>query len=387
MPFIYTRSDLKTAINRGIQNKIGLLVSFQDTANETVREVANDVRLRSRRRKAALVPNLMNGAFEYAVASDLQSYDIIDIPAQAKRDDGDFNLIPVEQFLRDPRNGDIAVGDFNGQRVLYIQSETTDESTVVDPLSAIGSGEWTAFGDATNLELNTDDYIKEGTSIEFDISAAAGTTAGITKTLAATESLDLSEYLLKPASIFTYARITSATGVTNYKLRIGTTSGAYYEFTVTTKNDGTAFSAGWNLLRFDLSAPTTTGSPDAEDIAYIALYMTKATSKVSESGYMFNWLEAKKGKYADVLYYTKYGWQTAAGSYIENSTLDTDLLVADTDEFDLIVKRGRLIAGGEADLPEMQLRRLEKDYTDGLKAYMMENPSEEKIMTSNYHRY
>lgn len=386
MSFIYTRSQLKSRVNAGIQNKIGLLINVDDTLNEAVREVLTEIRIRSTRRKAALVPNLLTGSFEYAVASDLHGLGIIDIPAQAKREDGEFNLVPTEQWTRAAKRGDIAIGDYNGQRVLYINSQATDESTSVDPMTETGTGEWQAFGDGTNLSEETDDTVKNNKSIEFDISAAAGTTAGITKTR--TTGLDLSEFLLKAAGIFTYARITSTTGLTNYKLRIGTSASAYYEYTVTTKNDGTAFSAGWNLLRFDLATPTsTTGSPSASDIKYFALYMTKATSKVSESGYMFNWFEARKGKYADVLYYSKFGWQTAAGAYIENSTEDTDILVADTDEFDLFVKKGRVLAGGEADLQPIQIQRLENEYTKAMKNYQMLNPSEDKMVISTYYDY
>lgn len=387
MAFIYTRSQFKQDINRGIQGRIGLLISAEDTMNEAVRETLNEVRVRSTKRRSQLVPNLLNGVFEYAVATDLHGIAISDVPAQAKREDGEFTLVPVEQFLRNPRRGDIAIGDQNGMRILYINSETTDESVAIDPMSLIGSGEWTAFGDAENLETNTDDYVKGTTSIEFDISAAAGTTAGIQKTIGPTDSIDLSAFISKAASAFSYARITSTTGITNYKLRLGTDSNNYYEFTVTVRNDGGAFSAGWNLLRFDLSNPTVQGSPDAEDIQWVALFMTKAISKVSEGGYMFNWLEARKGKYADVLYYSKYGWQTAAGAYLENSTDDTDLLVANTDEYDLFVKKGRVIAAIEAELPDSVVERRKQEYKIAMDGYKLVSPSEEKTVISSYHNY
>lgn len=391
MAFIYTQDDLQRGMNRGIQGKQDILIDPQETMNEAVREVLNEVRIRSTRRKQALVPNLMNGAFEYAVVTDLHSDDIIDLPPNALRSDGEFTLVPSEQFARNPQVGDIAINDYNGIRSLLVFSATSDDSVTVDPAAVVSSTEWRAFGDAIDVDSTTDDSVKGDTSITFDISAVGGTTAGIYNDSVA--EVDLSDYIGGPANVFSYARVTSATGLTNFKLRLGSSDFAYYEFTVTLRNDGSAFVAGWNPLRFDLSAATATvGSPDVTAITYAALYMTKLVSKVSEEGYMFNILEARKGKYADILYYSKYGWQTSAGAYIENSTDPTDVLVADTDEFDLFVKKARLLAAAEVDIPISIYRGkinnpLLNAYNLAKDNYVLKNPSEDKTVTSSYYEY
>jgi len=388
MSFIYTRANLKTRFNAQIQGKSGLLISADDLCNEAMREVGTEIDLRSRRRKAVLTPNLFNGIFEYACPSDLQAYSIIDIPPQAAREDGEFEFVPSEQFLRNPRRGDISINDFNGVRVLLINSDVSDSEVSINPITSISANgqTWTAFGDATNVATDSDRYVKGSGSVEFSISAAGGTTAGIqTSDL---DSIDLSEFILHVASVFTYARITDPTNITNYILHLGTDSSNYYEFTVTVRNDGTAFVAGQNLLRFDLASPSQTVlSPDANNINYAALYMTKDASKVTEADYAFNWLTAKKGKYYDVAYYSKFGWQTSAGAYIENSTDDSDLIVADTDEFDLIVKKARVLAAGEADLPDSQIKRLSDAYKLARTNYQAKSPSEVKTVISSYYNY
>jgi hypothetical protein len=385
MAFIYTQDDLQRGMNRGIQGKEDILIDAEETMNEAVREVLTEVRIRSTRRSQPLVPNLMNGPFEYTAITDILNNYIIDIPENAKRFDGEFTLVPSEQFARNPHAGDIALKDANGIRTLLIHSDTNDSAVSIDPLSTVGSSDWRVFGDGTNIDDTSDDAVKGNESIEFDISAAGGTTAGIYND--SIDSFDLTEYISHPAYAFTYARVTSTTGLTNYKLRLGSSASDYYEFTVTTRSDGSAFTTGWNPLRFDLSSPTTTGSPTVAALTYAALFMTKATTKVSESGYMFNFLEARKGKYAQVSYYSKYGWQTSAGVYKENSTDSSDLLVADTDEFDLFVKKARVKAGEEVDLPDNQLNRLEKKYFDALANYLLKSPSEEKTVISSYHDY
>lgn len=384
---IYTQSDLRGRINAGIQGKIDMLVSPQDTMNETVREVLSEVSLRSTRRRASLTPNLFSHEYEYSCPTDLMSHKIIDIPAQAKRADGEFTFVPSEQFRRSPRIGDISIDDFNGTRVLLINSATPDDSTQIVSLEAVDTGpaDWTALGDATNVEANSDDFVSGNASIEYDIGSGATTTAGLY--VDGATAVDLSEYISHSASVFVYARITSTTNITNFKLRLGQSASAYNEFTVTTANDGTAFANGWNLLRFDLTSPSATGSPNTTSIDYVALYMTKTAGKINEAGYMFNGLVAKKGKYAYIKYYSKYGWQTTGGTYIENSTDASDLLNADTDEFDLFVKKGRVIAANETDLQEGQIERLKKDYTLAVKAYEMNAPAEDKAMVSTYYDY
>jgi len=388
MAFVYTLSDLKSRMNSGIQGKKGILLSQDDLANEAVREVGSEVRLRSKRRRQTLSPNLFSGIFEYACPSDLHSFDIIDIPAQAKREDGEFEFVPSEQFRRNPRKGDISIDDFNGVRILLINSEVDDNEQTIDPVTSISSNGlvWEAFGDAENVATDSDRYVKGSGSVEFGISSAGGTTAGIfTNDL---DAIDLSDYILSAASIFTYARITDPTNITNYKILIGTDASNNYEYTVTTRNDGTAFAAGQNLLRFDLATPTATnGSPDANNIVYAAMYMTKTAGKISESDYAFNWLTAKKGKYHDVTYYSKYGWKTSTGTYIENATDESDFLVADTDEYDLIVKKARSLAAAEVDLPQSKIKELVDKYESARMNYQNENPSEEKTIISSYYGY
>lgn len=392
MTFIYTRSMLKAAINRHVQNKEGMLISFEDTCNETVRSVFNDVDLRTARRTASLSPNLFNGIFDYSCPTDLKSYSIIDVPQQAKRDDGEFFLVPSNEFELQKKVGMIAIDDYNGARVLKISSKVSDLTLLLSELDSLTSnGTWSAFGDASGLVADTDDYIKGNGSLKFSLSAAGGTTAGIVNTTLPV--FDLTNYLNGNGAAFVWAKINSITGLTNYILRLGSSSSNYYQKTVTTQADGTAFVVGWNLLKFDLTSLTTVGTPVITAGTYANIYMTKLGSKISESDYKFDWLCLKDGKTANTKYYSKYGWQTAAGAYIENSTSDTDFLVCDTDEFDIIVRKGIYVAANELDLssggrnPLLKIEDLDKQYQSAVKGYQLKNPSEAKIMTSEYYVY
>ena len=390
MSFIYTRAKLKSRINAGIQGKIGMLVSDEDLMNEVVRDVFSVLDLRSAKRKAILTPDLYNGIFEYNCPTDLKATKIIDIPGQAKRSDGEFFLTTPEQFRT--KNGEgagnIAIDDYNGQRVLLINSKVDSKSVVIselDALSSGASGDWTIFGDAENLARDDADFVKGAGSLKFDISNAGGTTAGITNSNV--NSLDISEYLGGTSAFFVYARITDPTNITNYILNFGSSASAYHEKIVTTQADGTAFVAGWNLLRFEIESLSDTGTPDDTAITHYDLYMTKDGAKVSESDYKFDYLVLKKGEIHNVQYYTKYGWQTSAGAYQENSSSSSDLLVADTDEYNLIIKEGRVRAAGETDLTEIQINRLERERDAAFANYKIENPSEAKLMMTDSYNF
>jgi hypothetical protein len=318
----------------------------------------------------------------------LDALKIIDIPGKAKRYDGEFFLVPPAQFATMPQKGMIAIKDFNGTRVLMANSNVDSKTLVVSELDSFvsGGGLWQLFGDAQFLGDDDSDFIKGAGSLTFDLSAAGGTTAGIFNS--SINSVDLSNYLGGTSSFFVWAKINSVTGLTNYKLRYGSTASDYYTLTVTTRADGTAFTTGWNLLRFDITnaLAVQTGAPNETALTYFALYMTKLGSKISETDYKFDYLVLKKGVIHNVDYYSKCGWTTSAGAYIENSTVDSDLLVADKDEYDLLVAKGREIAGFE--VKEFDASAASAlNFKDKKKDYQMRNPSEAKIMSSSYHEY
>lgn len=375
--------------------------NYQTIINRAVREVLSDVDMRSMKRKTALSPNLFDDIFQYTCPTDLKANRIIDIRPQIKRGRLDqWRLTTEEEFDRikedhridewgDPikinRNqwlGDsiVALSDADFVRKVLLSRPVDDDSITISALDAVGN--WTAFGDGTNLTADSDNYVKGSASINWDISSAGGTTAGIVNS--SLSSFSIADYL-GTGSVFVWAYITSATNLTNYILRIGSSSSAYNYITVTTNNEGTAFYAGWNLLRFDFINKSTTGSPTNTACTYVAIYMTKAAGKISETDYRFDNLVMKKGNHYDVIYYSKYGWQNSTGTYLENATADTDLVNVDTEEL-------RLIEYKTAELIERHLKnQKEADryfalYETKRKEYQMNYPSEALILTTTYHQ-
>lgn len=378
---IYTQSQLQSDINGKIKGKVGILVDVQSTINQGVREVLADLDLLSTRRRVALTPNLFNGLFQYTCPADLKGYSIISVQNQKFTRTPFWSLVPYEQFLRRQDYNSIAISDYDFIRKVFIKSEVNDTQTTLAMLDSLssGGGTWGAYGDATNVEATTSDFVQGNASIQFDISAAGGTTAGIVNsTLSQT---DLSTYFNGRGSCVVWAYITSETNLTNFIIRVGSDASNYYTKTVTTQFDGTAFVNGWNLLNFDISTFTTVGTVVDTAIDYFAIYFTKTAGKISEVGYKFDDIQFRMGEINNLYYYSGYGWQSNTGTWKVNSTVSTDLLNAGEEEYQLIVAKCTELCADEVD-EEVVSQKQEKRYEQLKKTYKSSNPSESLIQIS-----
>lgn len=380
---IFTYSNFKSRVNAKIKGKVGVLINPRDTLNDVARQVYADVDLVSARRSTALTPNLFKKIYEYASPTDMKS--IINIEPQTDRNRARYDLTTPEEFYRRRDINTIAIDDSDFIKKILINTNqpTTDLGIVISTLDSTtaGGGTWALFGDGTNVRADSDDYVRENGSLRWDISAAGGTTAGVQNT--ALTQFDATDYFGGNGAVFVWAYITSATNLTNYILRIGSDSSNYYSKTITTASDGTAFRTGWNLLRFDLTSLTTTGTPVVTAFDYVVIYMTKTAGKISETDYRFDSLVLKKGEKNNVVYYSRYPWQSSSGTYLENSTADSDYLNVSDEEFNLMIEKAKEIAGEEVD--EMNLSESgAKNYKTMATNYQRSNPSQAMNIISTY---
>lgn len=389
MAYIYTRSDYKARINAKIKGKIGMLLDEDETANDAARDVADDIDLLSLKRKATLSPSIFTDIFQYTAPADISGNKIIDIPDQAKTSDNKFFLVTPEEFRREKnnQNGIIALDEFNGIKQLLISLDVNDKGIVVSTLDNLtsGGGTWTAFGDATNLARDADDFIKESGSISWDINSAGGTTAGIKNT--GLNSFDLDdEFLGGNGAAFVWHKINSTTNMTNQILHLGSNDTNYHQKIITSAHDGTGFVTGWQLLRFDLTSLSDTGTPNDDAITYAALYMTKTTGKINETDYKYDWLVIKKGVIYEIKYYSNFPWNNTSGAYLRESTDNADVLVAERGEYKLFILKGAEYAADEIDEHDLSVK-YRQQYEDEKKKYLLQRPSEGKIMTTEYYKF
>ena len=385
----YTRAQLQSQIVDDIRyDNIGSVITVQNILNRAARRVISDMDLRSTKRIAQLTPKLFDNEYEYTCPTDLKGIAICDIFPQSNRRLGSrVSYVTPERFDRRKSEDNliVSVSDDDFVRKLKININVNDEVLKVgsfDSLTADG-GTWALFGDAENVAVDDDQFIL-GSSVKFDISSSGGTTAGLQNTGLTT--FDITDYV-NNGSAFVWVYInsvadTGSDGLTNFILRIGNDDSNYYTQTITTVNDGSAFVAGWNLLRFDFTSMTQTGTVSLTACDYVAVYMTKETGKV-DNGYRFDELSLHTGEYYNIAYYSKCPWQTSAGVYAEVSTSGTDSINADTEELDIFVASGKYEMFKELkDYDQMKIAQAE--YIQLKHEYLLRNPSER---IKNQHNY
>jgi hypothetical protein len=388
---IYTRSTLRARINGRLHNKIGKVSSVNDEINVVLHDVWSEMKLRSSKRKAATPSRLFNDVYTYAAPADLNGTGIIGFQRQTEERSRweDWQLVTEEEFDRykGVKTGIVAIADRDLVRKLKVSLNASEESTTITPFdsttSGLASSAWAAVGDATNLVADTDNYVEGVGSLKFDIGAGATTTAGVTASTVST--YDLTDFKAA-GSAFCWIYIVSATDLTNFILQVGSDSSNYYSMTATTTNENASFTAGWNLIRWDFSGKTTTGTPDDDACDYVSLYMTKTAGKISEEGYRVDGLVIHTGEIWNTIYYSNYPWQSAAGVWKVDSTLDTDYLNLDADEYALVVEACVAKIGLIA--REYDDAKIAEDYYQARKeSYQMRYPAEELLMTSSYYDF
>lgn len=395
----YTQAELNTEVTAIVSGSF-TTENFLTVANRAVRDVLSEVDLRSSIRKSSLSPNLFDDVYEYSAPSDLKGDKIIDIKPQVNRGRYDiWDLITAEEFdrkkqdIRVDRYGDpikmkgtqwlgenlVSIARDDLVNKLLLSRPIDDEELGIDTLDAID--DWTGFGDGENITKDADNYVKGSACLNWDINADGGITAGIVNS--ALDTFDISDYKTN-GSVFAWVYLSDATDVTNFIVRIGSSSLAYYSVTITTNNEGVAFYDGWNLLRFDLGNKATTGSPDDDGCNYVALYMTKDAGKTSETDYRFDNITIRLGDHYNTIYYSRHFWQSSAGVYLEDATTETDVLNCETDEYNLII--GKTCQYMEEHLKNLgEANRHETIYERKKAKYIQENPSRALLLIQGYY--
>ena len=382
----YTYSDLLNQVldvNR--RQNITNVITARNYLNRGVRLVVGENDLRSLKRNAVLASSLFDDIYSYALPSDIKGDAFIDLVPQVNRSTNfHLELVNEERFDRNKtiKNNLVSLATDDLTKRLLFSGDVKD--TVITPATLDGltvdGGTWIAFGDAANVIADTDNYVKGGGSIKFDL-VGAGTTAGISNI--GLNAFDITDYV-NNGSVFVWVYINSITNLTNFIIRIGNDITAnYYTQTITTNNEGVSFYNGWNLLRFDFVSMTQTGTVAPTTCDSIAIYMTKTAGK-SDDGYRFDSITLHTGQIHNILYYSRYGWQSSTQTYLENSTADTDYLNAETDEIDGFVFKCK-----EELFKELRRFDLAKqannDYLIWKKEYQNKNPSER--LTRNKYYY
>jgi len=387
---IFTQADLYEMIDGNVHQKFSQVNDRQVTVNRTVRFVQNDIDLRSAKRIETLAPNLFNDVYGYTAPPTMKMDALIDLRRQRPRASFEkFFLVDEVEFDRKKgrREYIVSVSDDDLGKILRIDGVKGTTRAVIHNMNSVtANGTWAVGTDASNITADTNNYIFGGASLNFDMAAGAAT--GFIELTGATQ-IDLTNHD-EVGSIFVWVFIpdySDAQGdtVTNFILRWGNDSSVFWSRTVTTTNEGETFHDGWQLLRFDWNGATETGTVNPAQIDYVRFTVTKSTSLAADTDWRVDDIIARVGDIYDVIFYSKFGWTDSAGVYIEESSATTDLVVAHSDEIEIIAAKASEYASQE--LKELQdVQYFNAQYEQLKRRYRGTYPSERMKRQNFYYR-
>lgn len=272
-------------------------------------------------RKTTLTNAVYDNVYDYSLPSDFKSP--ADLVLQANADNTNNSSLQrtfAREFVNRKKNNQLAILWRDAVQFLRF-SRNINTPVVVDKADSLTeNGTWAVGGNASNLVLDTLNFISGNGSLKADVSSAGA--------------------------------------LVNVIVRIGNDSSNYFHRTVTTGHFE-AFKQGWNLLRFDISGMTEVGSVDMSAIDYVRVTVTYNTNQTAyfektltqsldlsenydSDGAIFLYtyfdsitnlallrldnITANLGSVFDLTYYSNYLFRTSAGAWISKPTSDSDIV-------------------------------------------------------------
>lgn len=349
--------------------------------NEAARAVLNDVDFWETKRIAQIANAIFTDVFDYALPSDLKGNKIIDIRPQVNRGLEDFpRQVYNVTFDRRKLDQDFTIRDNSGVRTLRFSTDTGTMTLLHAMDSITNNGTWIVGDDATNLTLDTLNFISGNGSLNFD-TTGVGTTASISNTTI--EPVDVSA-LEDIGSLFLF--IFMPVAITDATLDWGdnlTTD--FWSDTVTTPQNG-SFQVGWNLIRFDWNGAIKTGSPDAASVNALKVSITYDGNV--DTDYRVDNITVQLGEIFEISYYSKFLFKTAAGAFIEETTDNSDEIVLDLEGYNTFLYKVLELAAPQiqAEDARFDLQLYVNQYELAKRRYKAKYKSEIRLPVNKYYR-
>lgn len=300
---------------------------FYGTAAMAARRMFGRVDLQEAIRIATLTTPFYDNVQDYALMTDYGG--MIDLRIQANRiyqpGRSLFSETTPRQFLSrlDPNTFSIRFN--NGVRALRAQVLRSGNLIKMDGFDSLtGNGSWSGEADAASLYIEPLNYVEGTGSLGFNLSGATGAGDIVNTTAPVT---DLSAYLYEDASpFFVWIPLGTSARFTSFALRRGSDALNYKEVIVTTKADGTAFTDGWNMLLFQWSGASNTGSPDNTKNTYRRFAVAYSTGTAINGVLVDNWTDSL-GQLYEAEYYSECAFRNATSGAWQYAPLnDSDII-------------------------------------------------------------
>lgn len=282
-------------------------------------------------RTVSLTQAIHDDVYNYSLPTDYK--DIIDLIPEDDRnvlDNASKILARPFDLKKAFKNRTISVEGSEGSKLLRVNWRSRAAKTINTMNSVTANGTWGIVGTASGIAANSIFRVAGSASIEFD-SAATGD--GIKNTtMTAVDLTDENQVGVFYAFVF-FGAVTNVTSI-SAKWGNDLTTKYWTSTAQTSQTDGTAFRVGWNLVAFDWSTASQTGTvaPATIDSFQITVATTGAIANIRVDS-----ITCSIGRYFDIKYYSKYLIKSSVGTWLQRTTDDTDIIVLDADAINILI--------------------------------------------------
>lgn len=335
MPITVSLANLKSDISGKLRGtSIREVNDFYGTVASAANRMLSRIDTQETIRIQTLASPFFDNVNDYSLISDVKR--VIDLRPQAGRMSKPGRSIYSEtsprQFLTRLDQNSYSIKWNNMVRSLRAQRLLGGNVATMDTFDSITG--WTANVDSSGLYKEALNFVEGNASMGFNLSGATGSANVENSTGAVT---DLSANLYQDSSfLYFYIPVGFSSRFTSFNLRRGSSASAYKEASTTTKVDGTAFTDGWNFLKFDWNSATTTGSPDDTKNTYRRFGIVYSAGAAISSCLIDSWTNSL-GELYEMEYFSEFLFRTSAGAWIHTPTTDTDLVNVGTTSYSILI--------------------------------------------------
>lgn len=317
-----TLAQLKTKITSRLHGTtLNKISDFYTICEDAAEMVLGRIDPQETARQAALPSPVYDRVYDYALPADFKSPKDLNLQANGDFVNNDsLSRTYSRQLTNQKKNNSFAINWKEGVQFMRFVRNINFPMTV-DPCDSLTeNGAWSVGSDASNLELDTINFVSGNGSLRADVASGGA--------------------------------------FVNLIIRIGNNSSNYVHKTITTGHFD-SIAALWNLIRFDLSTATEVGTVDWANIDYIRVTMTHNTNRTAyfektlteaidlsdnyeQDGSVFLYffldsittptlirldtITANLGTLFNVTYYSNYLFRSSAGTWKAKPTADSDII-------------------------------------------------------------
>jgi hypothetical protein len=376
-------SELESRLHGTTLNKI---TNLYGAFNRSARQLLLDIDPQETKRITQLGV-IYDNVFDYSAPADLKGDGIIDIRPQVERQLYDkYQGVYSQDFDLRKRwmnsQSTFSIQFDSATKTIRIANKNATAGVVLNTCDTLtGNGTWAVSGDASNLTIDNQDYVRSSGSLKFDL-ATSGSQGIITNT--GMSAIDLTSHLNQSA-IFFYVYLQTASVFTSIQIKWGSDASNYWTRTLTTDLQGNPLQNGWNLMKAEWNGATQTGSPDVENVDYLqVLYNYDGTI---QTGIKLDDIRSVLGKIFEIEYYSKYLFRSSVGVWQETVLDDSDLINLDTETYNLFLDQLTIqVAQQQFGVDSgFDISLFRQSYADGIKRYKALYKSEKSKPRISYY--